>query len=69
MGRTIAKYIGISILVGIGAVLFAELAGDFFNGMPWGDAAVLGGIVYLCIVMVVCTGVILHHIDKRNKDR
>ncbi len=66
MGKTIGKYVGISILVVIGEVLFAELAGDFFRGMPWGDAAVLGGIMYLCIVIVVCTGVILHHIDKQK---
>ncbi len=69
MGRTIWKYIGIGILVDLGAMFFAELAGDFFNGMSWGDAAVLGGILYLCILIVVCTGVLLHHMDKNHPER
>lgn len=68
MGKTILKSLGLGILAALGAMLFAEMAGVIFNGLPWGDAAVLGGIMYLCILLVICTGVILHHIDKKRKD-
>ena len=37
--------------------------------MEFGDAACLGIGLYLCIVVVVCTGAILSRIQKREATR
>ncbi|MEG0895217.1 MAG: hypothetical protein RSE07_00605 [Oscillospiraceae bacterium] len=60
----ILKYILFGILVAIGGMFFADIIGDFFNGMDYGSASVLGICMYLCIVVVTCTGIIVHKIDK-----
>ena len=59
------KSLLLGIAVAIGGVFFAELCGDFFNGMEFGDAAGVGVGLYLCIVLVVCTGLILSRLDKK----
>lgn len=56
------RYILLGIAVAAGGVIFSDLCGDFFNGMPYGNAVNLGIGLYLCIVIVVCTGVILKKI-------
>ena len=63
--KAILKYLLIGILVSIGGMLFSDIVGDFFNGMPYGNAVNLGIGMYLCVVVVVCTGVILSHLNKK----
>ncbi len=65
MGKTILKSLGFGLLASLGAMLFAEMAGAIFSGLSWGVAAVLGGILYLCLLLVPCTGLILHRMDKK----
>ena len=41
----------------------------FFNGMDYGSACVLGMGMYLCVVVVTCTGIIVSKItSKPNED-
>jgi len=65
--KVVGKYILLGIVVALGGLLTAELCGDFFTGMEWSAAAVLGGILYLCVVLVTCTGVIVSKIDGMNR--
>ena len=36
----------------------------FFNGMEYGDACVLGICMYLCVVIVTCTGIIIKKFNE-----
>ena len=59
------KYLLIGIIVAIGGMFFSELCGDFFNGLgDYGSSVVYGIGLYLCIVIVACTGLILNRLDK-----
>ena len=54
------------IAVAIGGLFVSELTGSFFNGMDYGSASVLGMGMYLCVVVVTCTGVIVSKLDKHS---
>ena len=59
------KCLLIGIIVAIGGMFFSDLYGNIFNGS--GDyrlSAILGIGLYLCIVIVTCTGLILNRLDK-----
>lgn len=60
----ILKYILLGIAVAIGGMFVSDLLGDFFNGMDYGSASVLGICMYLCVVVVACTGIIVSKINK-----
>ena len=63
------KYLLIGIAVAIGGMFFSELCGDFFNGLgDYGSSVVVGIGLYLCIVIVTCTGLILDRLDKDKTD-
>lgn len=54
----------IGIIVAVGGMFFSDIIGGFFNGMDYGAACVLGIGMYLCVVVVTCTGVIITRLDK-----
>ena len=59
------KCLLIGIIVAIGGTFFSDLYGNIFNGS--GDyrlSAIFGIGLYLCIVIVTCTGLILNRLDK-----
>ena len=57
------------IVVAIGGMFFSELCGNFFNGLrDYGSAVVFGIGLYLCIVIVTCTGLILNRLEKDKAD-
>ena len=62
------KNIGTSLFAGIlvafGGLLVSEFMGSIFNGMEYGSACVLGVCLYLCVVVVTCTGIIVSKLDK-----
>lgn len=57
--RHVLYYTFIGIAVAVGGMLVSDLAGNFFNGMDYGSGCVLGICMYLCVVVVTCTGVIV----------
>ncbi len=63
--KGILKYLAAGILVALGGMFFSDLTGSLFNGMPYGDAVTLGIGMYLCVVVVVCTGMIISRLDKK----
>lgn len=63
--KRILKYFAAGIIVAIGGMFFSDLAGIFFNGMAYEGAVALGIGMYLCVVIVTCTGVIVSRLDKK----
>ena len=57
--KIILKPFLIGLLVAVGGVVFAGIFASFFNGIDVGSACATGIGTYLCIVIVVCTGVII----------
>lgn len=66
--KKILQFVLAGIVIAIGGVVFSDLVGVFFNGMDYGTALVLGICVYLCVVVVTCTGVIVSKLDKNSKE-
>lgn len=67
--KKIWTYFAMGCMTAIVGIFFSDLCGDFFNGMDYGSACVLGMGMYLCVVVVTCTGIIVSHIcSKRNED-
>ena len=66
--KRIWQFVLAGIVIAIGGMFFSDLAGDFFNGMDYGSASVLGICMYLCVVVVTCTGVILSKLDKTSEE-
>ena len=64
--RTILGYFVIGLAVAFGGLLFSDLCGNFFNGMEYGAACTVGIGLYLCVVVITCTGIIVSHLEKRK---
>ena len=64
--RTILGYFVIGLAVAFGGVLFSDVCGNFFNGMEYGAACTVGIGLYLCVVVITCTGIIVSHLEKRK---
>lgn len=63
--KNIWKYILVGIAVAIGVTIASDLAGDFFNGLGgYGFGCILGICMYLCVVIVTCTGIIVTELHK-----
>ncbi|MBS6370823.1 MAG: hypothetical protein ACLRIN_01750 [Lawsonibacter sp.] len=60
-------YFVIGLVIACVGILVSDICGDFFNGMDYGSACVLGMGAYLCVVLVVCTGMVLSKLDEKSK--
>ena len=60
------RYLGIGCAVAIGGMFAAEISGSVFNGMDYGSACTVGLGMYLCVVVVTCTGVIISKITSKS---
>ncbi|MBS6533384.1 MAG: hypothetical protein KH338_07090 [Oscillospiraceae bacterium] len=60
-------YFVIGLVIACVGILVSDICGDFFNGMDYGSACVLGMGAYLCVVLVVCTGMFLSKLDEKSK--
>ena len=67
--KKIGTYFGIGCIVSIGGMFFSELCGSIFNGMEYGSACVLGMGMYLCVLVVICTGIILSNITSNANNK
>lgn len=62
------QYILLGIAVAIGGMFVSDIAGDFFNGMGgYGFGCILGICMYLCVVIVTCTGIIVAKLHKNTR--
>mgnify|MGYP005782084379 CR=1 FL=1 len=62
--KKIGMYLFVGIFVAVGGMFVADILGNFFNGMDYGSASILGICMYLCVVIVTCTGIIVSKIDR-----
>lgn len=67
--KKIGTYFAIGCVVAIIGMFFSDICGSFFNGMDYGSACVLGIGMYLCVVVLTCTGVIVSKIDSNSKGK
>ena len=63
--KKIGTYFAIGCVVAIIGMFFSDICGDFFNGMDYGSACVLGMGMYLCVVVITCTGIIVSKISSK----
>ena len=64
--KNIWQYVLLGVVVAVGGMFVSDLAGSFFNGMGgYGFGCIWGICMYMCVVIVTCTGII---ITKLNKD-
>lgn len=58
------RFVLAGIAVAIGGIFTSSITGKIFNGMDYGSASVLGICMYLCVVIVTCTGIIFLKLGK-----
>ena len=63
--KKIWVYFAIGCILAIVGMFFSDICGDFFNGMDYGSACVLGMGMYLCVVVTTCTGIIVSKIASK----
>ena len=67
--KKIWQFVLAGIAVAIGGLFISELAGKWFNGMDYGSACVLGICLYLCVVVVTCTGILFTKLGQNANER
>lgn len=65
--KKVWTYFAIGCVLAIAGMFFSDICGNFFNGMDYGSACLLGMGMYLCIVVVTCTGIIVSKVTCRKK--
>ena len=66
--KTVKTYFAIGCVIAILGIFFSEICGAFFNGMNQGTACVLCMGMYLCVVVVTCTGIIVSKITSKQNE-
>ena len=66
--KEIGRYFVLGCIVAIVGMFFSDMSGNFFNGMDYGSACVLGMGMYLCVVVVTCTGIIISKIASKQNE-
>ena len=61
-------YFAIGCVVAIVGMFFSDICGGFFDGMDYGSACILGMGMYLCVVIITCTGIIVSKIGFKPKE-
>ncbi len=64
--KKICAYFAVGCVVAILGMVFADICGSLFNGMDYGSACVLGMGMYLCVVVITCTGVLASKSDSKS---
>ena len=66
--KKVWTYFAIGCVLAIVGMFFSDIFGDFANGMDYGSACVLGMGMYLCVVVVTCTGIIVSKITSKQSE-
>ena len=66
--KQVWTYFAMGCALAIVGMFFSDICGDFFNGMDYGSACACGMGMYLCVVVVTCTGIIVSKITSRPKE-
>ena len=66
--KKVGAYFVIGLVVAFVGVLLSDVFADLFNGLPYGTGAILGMGVYLCVVVITCTGIIISKLDDKAEN-
>lgn len=66
--KNLWKYFVTGCAVAVAGMFFSDLCGSFFNGMDYGSACNLGMGMFLCVVVVTCTGIISGRTSEQSSD-
>ena len=66
--KKVWTYFAIGCALAIVGMYFSDICGDFFNGMDYGSACVLGMGMYLCVMIFTCTGIIVSKITSKQSE-
>lgn len=66
--KEIGRYFLMGCVAAIVGMFFSDICGDFFNGMDYGSACVLGMGMFLCVVVITCTGIIVSKIGSKPNE-
>lgn len=66
--KKVWTYFAIGCVLAIVGMFFSDICVNFFNGMEYGSACVLGMGMYLCVVVVTCTGIIVSKITSTSNE-
>ena len=65
--KNIWQYMLLGIAVAIGGIFVSDIAGHFFNGLGgYGFGCILGICMYLCVIIVTCTGIIVTKLNQNT---
>ena len=64
--REIISYFIIGMAIAFVGFLYLFF-GSFFNGIDYGSACILEMGAYLCVVVVICTCIIISKLDRKYK--
>lgn len=62
--KKILTYFVVGCLIAVIGIIFSAFCGDFLTGMDYGSACTLGIGIYLCVLIVTCTGIIVSKISS-----
>lgn len=62
--KSLIKLFLIGIVVAIIGIIFSDAFSVFVNGLDRNTSRILGMGTYICIVLVVCTGVIVKQVKN-----
>ena len=65
--KKVGTYFVVGLVIAFIGILVSDICGDFFNGMDYGSACVLGMGAYLCVVVIVCTGIIVSKLGEKSR--
>ena len=67
--KKVWTYFAIGCVVAIVGMYFADIFSSIFNRIDYGAACALGMGMYLCVVVITCTGIVISRISaKPNED-
>ena len=64
--KKVYRYFAAGCAAALTGMFFSDICGHFFNGMDYGSACVLGMGMFLCVVVITCTGIVVSKLDSRQ---
>lgn len=61
------RHTALGLVVAAVGVLVSDICGDLFNGMDYGSACAVGMGAYLCVVVIVCAGIVVSKLEERGR--
>lgn len=67
--KKVGAFFVIGLVIAFVGVIVSDVFADIFNGLPYGTGAILGMGVYLCVVVITCTGIIISKLEEKAENK